>query len=107
MTGDLFRLVNDRIHDLGPPSLAEFDFVCERAHEGCTNAIRMTEPEYEAARADTAQFVVLPGNDRRSRDRCPHRRLRAGEEAPRHRQRCERSVMAKHIQKVFAVRASV
>jgi hypothetical protein len=29
MTGDLVRLVNDRIHELGPPSLAEFDFVCE------------------------------------------------------------------------------
>jgi hypothetical protein len=63
MTGDLFRLVNDRIHELGPPSLAEFDFVCECAHEGCTAAIRMTEPEYEAARADTAQFVVLPGHE--------------------------------------------
>jgi len=29
MTGDLVRLVNDRIHEPGPPSLAEFDFVCE------------------------------------------------------------------------------
>jgi hypothetical protein len=63
MTGDLFRLVNDRIHELGPPSLAEFDFVCECAHEGCTDAIRMTEHEYEAARADTAQFAVLPGHE--------------------------------------------
>jgi hypothetical protein len=63
MMGDLFRLVNDRIHELGPPSLAEFDFVCECAHEGCTDAIRMTEPEYEAARADMAQFAVLPGHE--------------------------------------------
>jgi hypothetical protein len=63
MTGELFRLVNDRIHELGPPSLAEFDFVCECAHEGCTDAIRMTEAEYEAARADTAQFAVLPGHE--------------------------------------------
>ena len=63
MKGDLFRLVNDRIHELGPPSLAEFDFVCECAHEGCTDAIRMTEAEYEAARADTAQFAVLPGHE--------------------------------------------
>ena len=60
---DLFRLVNDRIHELGPPSLAEFDFVCECAQEGCTDAIRMTEPEYEAARADTAQIAVLPGHE--------------------------------------------
>jgi hypothetical protein len=63
MTGDLFRLVNDRIHALGPPSLAEFDFVCECGHEGCTHAIRMTEEEYELARAHTAQFAVLPGHE--------------------------------------------
>jgi hypothetical protein len=63
VTADLFRLVNDRIHELGPPSLAEFDFVCECAHEGCTDSIRMTEAEYEAARADIAQFAVLPGHE--------------------------------------------
>jgi hypothetical protein len=63
MTGDLFQLVNDRIHEVGPPSLAEFDFVCECAHEGCTHAIRMTEQEYEVARSDRAQFAVLPGHE--------------------------------------------
>jgi hypothetical protein len=29
MTGELFRLVNDRSHELGPPSLTEFDFVTD------------------------------------------------------------------------------
>ena len=71
MTGDLFRLVNDRIHELGPPSLAEFDFVCECGHEGCTHAIRMTGEEYELARAHTAQFAVLPGMSRGSRRSLP------------------------------------
>jgi hypothetical protein len=63
MTGDLFRLVNDRIHELGPPSLAEFDFVCECGNQDCTYAMRMTEAEYETARADSAQFAVLPGHE--------------------------------------------
>jgi hypothetical protein len=63
MTGDLFRLVNDRIHELGPPSLEEFDFVCECGNDGCTHAMRMTDKEYAAARADAAQFAVLPGHE--------------------------------------------
>jgi hypothetical protein len=63
MTGNLFRLVNDRIHELGPPSLNEFDFVCECGNEDCTHAMRMTEQEYEAARADARQFAVLPGHE--------------------------------------------
>jgi hypothetical protein len=71
MTGDLFRLVNDRIHELGPPSLAEFDFVCECARESCTNSIRMTEREYEVARADTAQVAVLPWMSPRLRTSLP------------------------------------
>jgi hypothetical protein len=63
MTGDLFRLVNDRIHEFCPPSITEFDFVCECGNEDCTDAMQMTEREYEAARADTAQFAVLPGHE--------------------------------------------
>jgi hypothetical protein len=63
MTGDLFRLVNDRIRELGPPSLDEFDFVCECGAMACTHALRMTEEEYEAARADAEQFAVLPGHE--------------------------------------------
>jgi hypothetical protein len=55
--------VNDRIHELGPPSLDEFDFVCECGNQECTHAMRMTEQEYEAARADSTQFAVLPGHE--------------------------------------------
>jgi hypothetical protein len=63
MTGDLFRLVNDRIRELGPPSLDQFDFVCECRSAGCTDALRMTQDEYKAARADAEQFAVLPGHE--------------------------------------------
>jgi hypothetical protein len=63
MTGDLFRLVNDRIHELGLASIAEFDFVCECSGEECTEAMRMTDQEYQVARADTAQSAVLPGHE--------------------------------------------
>ena len=63
MTGDVFRFLNDRIRELGSPSLKEIDFVCECGVGSCAQAIRLTAAEYDALRADPTLFAVWPGHE--------------------------------------------
>jgi AraC-like DNA-binding protein len=58
----LFREVNERVetlaHQLGPNS--PYEFFCECANADCTFRLTLTLSVYEAVRADSRQFVVLP-----------------------------------------------
>ena len=58
----LFRDVNERIeamaHQLGPD--VPYEFICECANADCTFRVNLTVATYEAIRADSRKFVVLP-----------------------------------------------
>ena len=58
----LFREVNERVdsmaHQLGPG--IPYEYLCECANAECTFRVQLATDEYEAVRADPAQFVVLP-----------------------------------------------
>jgi hypothetical protein len=60
----LFREVNERIDELSEDQrrdrLAARDYLCECANSDCTFSVPLTADEYEAIRADSAQFAVLP-----------------------------------------------
>ena len=62
----LFREVNERVKDLNDTFelvLDERFLVCECGRETCIEQITMSAKEYEALRADPAQFAVVPGHD--------------------------------------------
>jgi hypothetical protein len=62
---DAFRLINDRIRGLGQPRTgAARDFVCECVDGGCTEAMHMTDAEYDLVRAPGGRFAVVPGHER-------------------------------------------
>jgi hypothetical protein len=68
----LFRQVNERIHDVleslgddGKPG----EFVCECGRVDCATMIRLTQQEYEAARAGRERFIVVPGHEQPALDR--------------------------------------
>ena len=61
----LFREVNERLEELdrrlsGPMFI---EFVCECASDACTEAVALTEEEYEHVRAGVARFLIKPGHD--------------------------------------------
>ena len=56
----LFREVNERIREVSGD--ARLEFVCECSDEGCSEAVELTVPEYEAVRAEATHFVVAPGH---------------------------------------------
>jgi len=64
LLSDLFRAVNDRIRELKSSATGECDFVCECDDEACMHVIHLTIDEYDTARHDPEQFVVLPGHQR-------------------------------------------
>jgi hypothetical protein len=57
----LFREVNERIEELGPPS-TRLEFVCECTLDGCSKVIDVTRQEYEIVRSDANSFLVSPGH---------------------------------------------
>jgi hypothetical protein len=59
----LFREVNERIEELAGPS-ASGRFVCECVDESCTEPLVLRVDEYEQARSDPNNFLVLPGHER-------------------------------------------
>jgi hypothetical protein len=68
----LFRQVNERIHDVletlgddGGPG----EFVCECGRVDCATMVRLTQEEYEAARAEGQRFIVVPGHEQPGLDR--------------------------------------
>jgi hypothetical protein len=58
----LFREVNERVSTLsdrlGPD--VPYEYLCECANADCTFRIALSSAEYEAIRADSKQFWVLP-----------------------------------------------
>jgi hypothetical protein len=56
----LRRDVNERIADTaGRFGADDASFVCECGQADCTHRVRATREEYEAVRADSAQFMVV------------------------------------------------
>jgi hypothetical protein len=60
---DAFRLINDRIRRLEQARPEARDFVCECVDRGCTEAMHMTDAEYDLVRAPGGQFAVVPGHE--------------------------------------------
>ena len=61
-----FREINERlaadVREVSPDD-APVAFVCECGVVTCTETISLTLAQYDAVRADGAEFVVLPGHD--------------------------------------------
>lgn len=56
----LFREVNERLQERTPlDPRSRISFVCECARTDCAARICLTRTEYEALRADPAQFAML------------------------------------------------
>ena len=61
----LYRLVNERIQALSAGVITrtgEFGILCECATLGCKTQIMITPAVYEQVRAESDQFIVLPGH---------------------------------------------
>ena len=62
----MFREINERLESriqtsqIGRPELS---ILCECANPDCTQRIALTTDEYEQARADGRQFVIVPGHE--------------------------------------------
>jgi hypothetical protein len=65
---DLFRALNERIHELGVSAKGRFDLVCECGDDRCAQVLRMTPQEYESLRSHPARFALLPGHDQPFRE---------------------------------------
>lgn len=61
-----FRDINERLKQDIIPLVDEEDellpFVCECGRRGCKDAIELSLTEYEAVRADSAQFAIAVGH---------------------------------------------
>ena len=63
----LFRELNERIRDVSVDLLEEgepVEFICECAHEGCLDRIKLTRPLFAEVRAEPTWFFVAPGHER-------------------------------------------
>jgi hypothetical protein len=61
-----FRDINDRMEqDLrGVVDIADkLALVCECGHHECTELVHMRVADYEAVRADSTHFVIVPGHE--------------------------------------------
>jgi len=63
---ELFRKVNERIDNLSQ-AVAEDDsmmeYLCECDRSDCHDRVKATRSEYEAVRAESTHFIVLPGHE--------------------------------------------
>jgi hypothetical protein len=62
----LFRSVNERVQEINDavaPYTDRFEIVCECGNIQCTEQIRVNPAAYEAVRADSALFFVVPGHE--------------------------------------------
>ena len=64
----LFREVNERVaevasHFFHSDDHEAIDFICECARPECADLIPMTGAEYEAIRAQSSRFAVIPGHE--------------------------------------------
>jgi hypothetical protein len=58
------RLTWDDLHVEGP-----IEFVCECSRPGCWQSVELTREEYEAVRAHSDRFLLLPGHEVEGVDR--------------------------------------
>ena len=62
-----FRVANDRIREWPENEEASAPegilFLCECGSANCFERVTLTQSEYEAVRADSAHFAVLPGHE--------------------------------------------
>jgi len=61
----LFREINERLESRVPSSDGDdvLSILCECANAECTERISVTSDEYAAVRADSRQFVLVPGHE--------------------------------------------
>ena len=61
----LFRDVNERIEDISESfdGTGLLHFICECAHDNCTERLEMTHSEYEAVRRVPTHFAVKRGHE--------------------------------------------
>ena len=63
----LFRDVNERVKRIdaehGVPEDELWDFLCECGDGECLARVSLTIREYEAVRANSVQFLVVPGHE--------------------------------------------
>ena len=63
----MFREINERLEsrilvDTGDPE-PELMVLCECANPDCTERVTLSPDEYEQVRADSRQFVIVPGHE--------------------------------------------
>lgn len=61
----LFREVNERIEAVSqsvPPGYEAMEFLCECDRRDCRENVTVTRAEYEAVRAVSTHFIVLPSH---------------------------------------------
>ena len=64
-----FRQVNERIREVvGNEGDLQQEFLCECADPECTDVIRLTLDDYEAVRADSHTFAIVPGHQAQASD---------------------------------------
>jgi hypothetical protein len=71
---ELFRALNERIHELGVSAKGRFNLVCECGDDRCAQVLRMTPHEYESLRSHPAWFALLPGHEQPLRENVVSRR---------------------------------
>jgi hypothetical protein len=60
----MFREINERLEAQLPPDGNNYlSILCECADPDCTTRIEITPHEYQAARADPRQFILVPGHE--------------------------------------------
>jgi hypothetical protein len=57
-----FRRINERLEELEPESATSLVVLCECADPDCAQRLAILHTEYDAVRADAAQFVVAHGH---------------------------------------------
>ena len=65
-TQSLFRDVNERVKEVNAgfgEVLPLGDWMCECADDECTERVELSQPEYEALRANPRRFFVAPSGD--------------------------------------------
>ena len=77
----LFREVNERVQELARRFSAGrdesvFDYVCECAHDDCTERVSLSIGDYERLRTNATRFAVVDGHEVPSVERVVERHRR-------------------------------
>jgi hypothetical protein len=63
---ELFRMVNERIETVSYAVAQDdslMEYLCECDRPDCYDRVNATRNEYEAVRAESTHFIVLPGHE--------------------------------------------